>query len=156
MLREIIEVLRQQYIICNRLGELADLQREHLMKGQAKGSAEVSTQIESLLPQLGKIEKTKEAILAQAASRDVAALLEKQPSSREREMAVLLLDKLQEKLGELQKKSAQNDILLKKNMQFVDFSVNVMTQKSADTTYAATGTQGTDPVLGMKMFDADV
>ena len=53
-------------------------------------------------------------------------------------------------LQQLQEAKEANKQYLDRNMKFIDFNINVMTQTEAGATY------GSGPVQGRKMFQADV
>ena len=83
--------------------------------------------------------------------------LKQQPDSPEKQMSLSLLDKLMEQLAQLKLKTVVNKELLKRDIKYVDYNVNVMTQTSAGVTYGTSKSQYGDgrPVQGVSMFEAN-
>jgi flagellar biosynthesis/type III secretory pathway chaperone len=112
--------------------------------------------MEPLLVSLQKSEAAKIQLLRTLGIRDLSEAIAKQPTSREKEMALHLLEKLQQVMKGLKKLNGRNQELLKRNMQYIDFNINVITQATAGTTYGASGGQPAQPDGGMKMFDTNI
>lgn len=155
-MKEIIEILRQEMIFCGRILELSKKQTEKLVQNEAAEASTVAVEIESLLLRLGHIEENKQQLLAQTKSEDMAAFLAGQPRTKERNMALSLLQKLEKQMKELQVLSVQNHELLQRNIQYIDFTINVITQTAAGPTYASSGGLGTETSGSVKMFDKNI
>lgn len=155
-MKEIIEVLRQELILCSRILELSKLQQKILVRNEADEARSIAAKIEPLLSNLGKVEESKRQLLRQQQCDTIVDLLAKSYRNAEREMAIRLLEKLDKDMQELKAISAQNQSLLRRNMGYIDFSINVITQTAAGTTYASSGGQSAEPSSGMKMFDTNI
>ena len=155
-MKEIIEILRQQLILCGRILAISQKQQKHLVEHAAAASRAVAAEMEPLLVSLQKSEANKDALLKKISGHDIAAFIRRQPKSMERDMAQRLLEKLQAVMAELKALNGHNQELLKRNMQYIDFNINVMTQAAAGTTYEATGGQPAQPDAGVKMFDTNI
>lgn len=156
-MKEVIDILRQQLIICKRAMEVSQ-KESAVLKGKMGQSSleELVRQLEPLLAGLGTMEKRKQQLLVSMGEETLGAWLLKQPDSAEKRVAEQLLEKLQQQLRHLQQVNGQSQLLLQRNMQYIEYSVNVMTQVSAGTTY--TSPKDAEPQLmrGTKMFDKSV
>ena len=155
-MKEIIEILRQQLILCGRILAISQKQQKQLVEHAATASGATAAEMEPLLASLQKSEANKDALLKKISGHDIAEFIRRQPKSMERDMAQRLLEKLQAVMGELKALNGHNRELLKRNMQYIDFNINVMTQAAAGTTYEATGGQPAQPDAGVKMFDTNI
>ena len=155
-MKEIIEILRQQLILCGRILEISQKQQQNLVKHAAAASGAAAAEMEPLLVSLQKSEAAKIQLLRTLGIRDLSEAIAKQPTSREKEMALRLLEKLQQVMKGLKELNGHNQELLKRNMQYIDFNINVITQATAGTTYGASGGQPAQPDGGMKMFDTNI
>ena len=97
-MKEIIEILRQQLILCGRILEISQKQQQNLVKHAAAASGAAAAEMEPLLVSLQKSEAAKIQLLRTLGIRDLSEAIAKQPTSREKEMALHLLEKLQQML----------------------------------------------------------
>ncbi len=156
-MKEILGILRQELVLCMRLSELTEQQRTALAKTlDSQEAAAAVQQMEPLLKQLGKAEKQKAFLLAQAGESTMADFLQKQLSSPEKQLFEQLLEKLAHVSQKLQRAGAGNDVLLQRNLQYIAFNINVMAQAQADATYASSGGDETNTLQTKKMFDRSV
>ena len=156
-MKEILDILRQELILCNRLCELGEKQQLGLTESLdgRKISAEAQ-QIEALLMQLGSLEQRKNKLLEHFGEKTLKGLLLRQPFSQEKTLAGQLMTKLSSTIHKIQQISLNSRSLLQRNLQYIDFSVNVMTQASAGTTYTAPGSMPPETLRAKKMFDQSV
>lgn len=156
-MKEILGILRQELVLCTRLSELVGQQETELAKTlDSQTAASVVQHMDPLLKQLGKAEKQKTMLLAQAGESTIAGFLQKQPPSPEKELFGQLLDKLARVSQKLRQAGDGNAVLLQRNLQYIAFSINVMAQAQADTTYAPTGGDESKTLQTKKMFDRSV
>ena len=156
-MKEILGILRQELVLCMRLSELTEQQRTALAKTlDSQEAAAAVQQMEPLLKQLGKAEKQKALLLAQAGESTMADFLQKQPPSPEKQLFEQLLEKLAHVSQKLQRAGAGNDVLLQRNLQYIAFNIKVMAQAQADATYASSGGDETNTLQTKKMFDRSV
>ena len=71
-------------------------------------------------------------------------------------MALQLLEKQAGLLQKLKEASGNNLQYLNKNIEYIDYNVNVMTCTAAGVTYGTPGDNGGMPIQGSKMFEANV
>lgn len=156
-MKEILDILRQELILCTRIRDISQQQRDVLAETlNGKAVSTITQQINELLTQLGKLEQRKQKLLAQNGEKTLKGLLLRQPFSAEKTLAGQLLTKLSGIIKELQLTSMNSRALLQRNMQYVEFSINVMTQASAGTTYTPPGGADSNTTHAKKMFDQSV
>ena len=154
-MKEIIRILRQQLVLCQQLQLLVHQQRE-LLKGHSTADiSEFARKMEPLLLELGRLDKQQKQQLAESSARTMAELLERQPASVERSLAAQLLEKLQRTMQDTREEGRKNDMLLQRNMEFIDYTINVLNQTTADAVYAPPGAAA-QAVRPRKMFDASI
>ena len=149
-MQEIINILRQQLILCMQLLKVVQRQGEALVQNDARLVSAINKEAELAMAELNQQEKKKQQFLQQAGAASVALWLEKTEDSMEKQLALQLTDKMNNMLQQLQEAKEANKQYLDRNMKFIDFNINVMTQTEAGATY------GSGPVQGRKMFQADV
>ena len=64
--------------------------------------------------------------------------------------------KLQQQIAQIKILNERNRVLLERNRQFAAFSINVITQASAETTYVPPGNSGVQAAKRVKMFDKSI
>ena len=154
-MKEIIRIVRQQLVLCQQLQLLVHQQRE-LLKGHSTADiSEFARKMEPLLLELGRLDKQQKQQLAESSARTMAELLERQPASVERSLAAQLLEKLQRTMQDTREEGRKNDMLLQRNMEFIDYTINVLNQTTADAVYAPPGAAA-QAVRPRKMFDASI
>ena len=154
-MKEIIRILRQQLVLCQQLQSIVHQQRELLKERSAADTSEFAKKMEPLLLELGKLDKQQKQQLAQGSARTMAELLGRQPASVERSLAVQLLQKTQRIMQDTREEGRKNDVLLRRNMEFIDYTINVLNQTTADAVYAPPGAAA-QAVRPRKMFDASI
>lgn len=152
-MKEIIDILRQQVILLMSLKKQAEEHREVLKAANPRETNRIGREIERTMIKLAELMKRQQQLVG---DMEVLAWLQAQPETPEREMAEKLLDKLWTLLLDTKVVSIGNRELLKRNIEFIDYNVNVMTQTSAGVTYGAPQGSGGGAVQGRKMFEAGV
>lgn len=154
-MKEIIDVIRQQLILTLSLTKTFEEQNEALKKGDPVGVTKNSRAVEPVITKLGLLDNRMLQLLNDD-KLDVAQWLAMQPESPEKEVAQKLLKKLTEQLNWLKKETIINHELLRREIQHVNYNVNVMTQTSAGVTYGTSHDCDGKPAQGTKMFDANI
>lgn len=152
-MKEVIDILRQRLVLAMSLQKHVAAQRKALKAADSGEVRRITRDIDPLLTKMAAMDKKQVALIG---NKTFAEWLSLQPESPEKQMAGKLLTKLQEQLMMLKDGNTGNIDLLQRNIKFIDYSVNVMTQTSADVTYGAPQGYGAGPVQGRKMFDAGV
>ena len=156
-MNEIIALLKQQLTLGTRIWDLSSQQQKNLIEQiGGRAIASLTLQMESLLVQLAAVEKRQQAVLARSGEGTLAALLSRQPVSTERNLASQLLNRLQQQIAQIKILNERNRVLLERNRQFAAFSINVITQASAETTYVPPGNSGVQAAKRVKMFDKSI
>lgn len=154
-MKDIIRILRQQLVLCQQLNSIVHQQRELLKGHGAADTSGFAKKMEPLLLELGKLDKQQKQQLAQSSASTMAELLGRQPASVERSLAEQLLEKLQRIMQDTREEGRKNDVLLRRNMEFIDYTINVLNQTTTDAAYAPPGAAA-QAVRPRKMFDASI
>lgn len=155
-MQELIDVLRLRLVLGQRMLELTKRQQELLIGLDAAGVQKVTKEMEPVLGSLNTAEKKTQSFLQSVGAADMAAWLVEQPANRMKAMAQQLLEKQSGVLQQLKEASGNNQQYLQRNIDYIDYSVNVMTQTTAGVTYGTPDSDGGRPVQGTKMFEANV
>ncbi len=155
-MEEMLHLLEEELSLCNKLNEAAEKQRMALkdnLDGQAAGgTAQV---VNRLLETLAALEKKKEDFLNRAEAPTMMEAIRRQPYSSDKQRARKLLKDVDETLRELKRLCFTNQSLLERDMDYLNFNINVMTQAQAGPGYAAPE-QAPKAVQGRKLFDQSV
>ena len=155
-MQELIHIIRQQLVLCLRLLELTQEQCNALVNTAAPAVQRLTKEIEAVVIDLNRLEKKRREFLQKNDGKDAAAWVDSQPEGLEKKMAVQLLAKQAGLLQKLKEASGNNLQYLNKNIEYIDYNVNVMTRTAAGVTYGTPGDSGGMPVQGSKMFEANV
>ena len=156
-MKELINILRQQLILCRRLLEISEAQRtEFSGKDAGTHNAQLTHEMEDVLARTMMNSKAQDKFLAGTGAQDTEAFLAGQPMSREKMLARELLEKLTSTMQQLKKINAANQQLLDRHIQFINFNVNVMTQVSSGPTYAPAQGARQQESARTKMFDKNI
>jgi hypothetical protein len=136
--------------------EISRKQQKSLVDQATADPAATAAVLEPLLVSLQKSEEEKTKLLQRLGTQNLVAAIGRYPDSLEQDMAFRLLAKLQSVMSELQSLSGQSQELLKRNMQYIDFNINVVTRTTTGTTYGASGGQPTQSDGAVKMFDTNI
>ena len=152
-MEEIIKLLRERIVFCERLSDLFD-ELSDLLK---KNSAELNATVEKIMPimqSLSKNDTSTQDFLKKFQIATPNEFIETQSSGIQREMAEKLLDKIIDLQFRLKRKTGEVNILLEKGKAFVDFNLNVLSQTAASNTYGSAAEK--ESRRGRKIFDANV
>ncbi len=155
-MQEIIQLIRQQLVLCLRLLELTEQQREALIHTAAPAVQRLTKEMEVVIMDLNRQERKRREFLAAQGVATVSEWLQVQPAGLERDMAQQLLKKEAAALEKLRTASANNQQHLNNNMKYISYNINVMTGAVAGVTYGAAEAGGISTVPGTKMFEANI
>ncbi len=153
---EVVRLLRAQILISNKCLEKIKAIKAAL-QAENKGANIVPAiqEMESVLLELGRLEKQKVAFLHKCGASTLQAVLEKIPNSEAKGVAVHLLHRAQEFEDPLRSEVESTRLLLEKGKQYVDFHVNVLTRTVASETYNQDAAES-ESRREIKMFDSSV
>ena len=156
-MKEAIKLIRGQMVLLSQMGKTVDgLNAALLKRADAVGVRNAVKQLESLLAELGRLEKNQRKFLETKQQGNMQSFVKAQPTSMERDAVWRLLLQITSLQNDLKKKRMETDKLLKSNKDFVDYNINVMNQTQAGTTYGPPGGNSVELQRGRKMFEADV
>ena len=149
---ELIIMLKAQITLGRQLLSFSDLQKQYLLAGDAKNSAELTMKTEQIINQFSLLERKKQKLL-QDHSECVTSV--EQNSVTAEDSVRQLEQRLRMIVLELKEKNAKNSSLLHKTIEFINFNINIISQTVADTTYAPKGASSA-AVRKKKMFDQTI
>ena len=149
---ELIVMLKAQITLGRQLLSFSDLQKQYLLAGDAKNSAELTMKTEQIINQFSLLERKKQKLL-QDRSECVTSV--EQNSVTAEDSVRQLEQRLRMIVLELKEKNAKNSSLLHKTIEFINFNINIISQTVADTTYAPKGASSA-AVRKKKMFDQTI
>lgn len=155
-MQDFIQFLRQQLVLCLRLLDLANQQKDALVHMSAQDVQRLTKEIEAVIIDLNLLGQKRQRFLQQHGAPNDAAWLAAQADGAEKHMAQKLLDKIQGALAQLKAASGDNRQYLEKNMSYIDYNVNILTGAAAGVTYNAAEAGGIGTVTGTKMFEANI
>lgn len=155
-MQRIIQLIRQQLVLCLRLLELTCQQRDALIYMEASAVQRITKEMEVVIMDLNRLERKRREFLQAHEAKTVAEWVKNQPAGLERDMAQQLLAKQAAALEKLRTASANNQQHLDNNMKYISYNINVMTGAVAGVTYGAAETAGVGAVPGSGMFDANI
>ena len=155
-MQDFIQFLRQQLVLCLRLLDLANQQKDALVHMSAQDVQRLTKDIEAVIIDLNLLGQKRQRFLQQHGVPSDAAWLAAQADGAEKHMAQKLLDKIQGALAQLKAASGDNRQYLEKNMSYIDYNVNILTGAAAGVTYNAAEAGGIGTVTGTKMFEANI
>ncbi|MBQ9365676.1 MAG: flagellar export chaperone FlgN [Schwartzia sp.] len=153
---EIIDMLKSELVLCVKLMTLAENQREALRES-IDGRAVIRTtqEIEAVLKELSATEAAKEDFLKRAGAATMADALKKHPYSKEKMRAKNYLARLNELLGKIRRTSFVSQSLLSRDVEYLNFNLNVMTQSATGPGYEGKDASPST-IQGRKLFDKSV
>lgn len=154
---EIIRILRAELALCMKLEAAAQAQREALKANlDGRRVTETTQTVDGLLRQISVFEKQKEELLQKAGCASMTELLKRQPYSKEKMEAKRYLARMTELFQKVRNIGSANRLLLKNGMEYLTFSLNVMTQSQAGPGYDDTESPDKTAIQGKKLFDKSV
>lgn len=155
-MKELIEIWRQQMVLCLNIRKLLTRQQEVLTSLDSVLLNQITAELEPLLGRLDNLQRQQEIFLSAHKAKDAAAFLKEQPVSPERILSEKLIKKIQAEIKAIRSQHDASQRLLQNNMDFIDYNINVMTQVSAGTVYAPDSSGMTPTGSRTKMFDHSV
>ena len=152
LVTELIILLKAQITLGRQLLSFSDLQKQYLLAGDAKNSAELTMKTEQLINKFSLLERKKQKLLQDYLESVINA---EQDSTVEEDSVSQLEQRLRMVVFELKEKNAKNSSLLHKTIEFINFNINIISQTVADTTYAPKGASSA-AVRKRKMFDQTI
>lgn len=155
-MKAIMEILGQELALLARLEGLADRQRESLKENlNGKAVREATLEVDKILAALAVLAQRKEQLLQRLGFANMSEAVTRFPFSEEKLRAQQFLARISELLNNLKTTSIISRELLQRNMQYLSYSLNVMTQAQAGTTYQAPDAPA-QAVEARKLFDQSV
>jgi flagellar biosynthesis/type III secretory pathway chaperone len=147
-MKELIILIKAQITLGKQLISLNVMQKQCLMEQNITQSVAVTLQTEQIMHQFTALENKKQQFL-QNMGMDIALQVN---------MDKTIIDfkkRLHEIVIELKEQNKKNKFLLKKNVEFINFNINVMSRTVADPLYAAKGSNNS--ISGRnKIFDQTI
>lgn len=156
-MEQLIGVLRAQLVLCQELFRLSLQYKEHLLDKEAQQSTPVIAKQEEYISKITVLENKKNALLLENGVSTVQQFIVLQAASPKLDVLQILTERLGTVLGKLKERNQRNAGLLQKKMEFIDYSINVMTQTTMDNTYARKGNTPPEAVVSQKkIFDQTI
>lgn len=155
-MQDFIQMIGQQLVLCLKLAELVEKQKNALTNMAAKEVQRLTKDIEVVIIELNLLEQKRQRFLFAHQANTAEAWVNRQTESPDKEKAQKLLQKQMAILQKLKIDGKDNQQYLDKNMMYIDYNINVMTGAVAGTTYSAEEAGGTGTVPGQKMFEANI
>ncbi len=150
---EVIAILREQTILCNRLlklfAELTDL-----LKNNSLDMVQSVRKIEPIVKELSGNSIRSQNFLDRMRAKNLSEFLNAQEQSGKREVAESLLKQANNLQTQIRNATATLKRLTKNGMDFVNFNINVMSRSSTNVSYGAGATTGTQS--NRRIFDTNV
>ena len=147
-MKEFCIIIKAQITLGKQLIALNSMQKQCLIEQNTKQSAAVTQQTEQIMHQIVALESKKQQFLQSlGTTAGLQITADKSITGLEK--------KLQDIVLEIKEQNKKNKFLLKKNIEFIDFNINVMNRTVADPLYAAKGASSS--ISGRnKIFDQTI
>ena len=120
-MKDAIGILKRQSILCTRLEDLLDGLLEALRTDTSGSRVSSAVQaIEPLLAELPKLLREQEEFLAACGQPDMDSFVQAQPISKERDVALRLLEQIEQGNDALRYQLDMSELLLQRNKEFID------------------------------------
>lgn len=155
-LGRIESLLKSELSLTLRLYEQAETQKKALKENlNGKAVSEATEAIEKTLRELEAHEKNKTALLSELDAYNIEAVVGRMPYSKEKTRVRQQMKRLGDLLEKMQDVVESSKTLLKKDMDYLNFSLNVMTAASAAPGYG-TPDAPEQATQGRKLFDQSI
>ncbi len=155
-LDRIEDMLRAELSLTLRLYEQAEAQKKALKENlNGKAVTEATAAAEKTLRELAAYEKEKAALLAELGAGNVEDVVGRMPYSKEKTRVRQQMKRLADLLTKMRDVVETSRGLLKRDMDYLNFSLNVMTAASASPAYGA-GEAPEQATQGRKLFDQSI
>jgi len=156
-MEQLIGILRAQLVLCQELFRLSLQYKEHLLDKEARQSTPVIAKQEEYISKITALENKKKTLLLENKVLTVQQFIEMLAASSKLDVLQVLNERLRTTMGKLKERNQRNAGLLQKKMEFIDYSINVMTQTTMDNTYARQGNTPPEAVVSQKkIFDQTI
>lgn len=155
-LGRIESLLKSELSLTLRLYEQAETQKKALKENlNGKAVSDATEAIEKTLRELEAHEKNKTALLSDLDADNIEAVVGRMPYSKEKTRVRQQMKRLGDLLEKMQHVVESSKTLLKKDMDYLNFSLNVMTAASAAPGYG-TPDAPEQATQGRKLFDQSI
>ena len=155
-LDRIESLLKAELSLTLRLYEQAETQKKALKENlNGKAVSEATEAINKTLRELDAYENNKKALLTEMQADDIEAVVGRMPYSQEKTRVRQQMKRLGDLLEKMRGVVESSRGLLKKDMEYLNFSLNVMTAASAAPAYG-TPDAPEQATQGRKLFDQSI
>ncbi len=155
-LDRIESLLKAELSLTLRLYEQAETQKKALKENlNGKAVSEATEAINKTLRELDANENNKKALLTEMQADDIEAVVGRMPYSQEKTRVRQQMKRLGDLLEKMRGVVESSRSLLKKDMEYLNFSLNVMTAASAAPAYG-TPDAPEQATQGRKLFDQSI
>ena len=155
-LERVESLLKTELSLALRLYEQAKAQKDALKENlNGKAVSEATEALNATLRALESHEKNKAALLAEMGAESIEAIVGRMPYSKEKTRVRQQMKRLGDLLGKMRGIVESSRSLLKHDMDYLTFSLNVMTAASAAPGYG-TPDAPEKATQGKKLFDQSV
>lgn len=155
-LERIESLLKAELSLTLRLYEQSETQKKALRENlNGKAVSEATEAINATLRALEGHERTKSALLAEMDADTIEAVVGRLPYSKEKTRVRQQMKRLKDLLEKMRDVVESSRTLLKKDMDYLTFSLNVMTAASAAPGYG-TPDAPEQATQGKKLFDQSI
>ena len=156
LLERILELVKAELSLTSRLYEQAGTRRQALMENlNGKAVTDTTEAVNATLRELEACEKRKNAFLAEMGEKTFNDVLGRMPYSKDKTRARQYLNRLDDLLKKLKDLVGTSQKLLANDMDYLTFSLNVMTAASAAPAYG-TPDAPQQATQGRKLFDQSI
>lgn len=156
-MEEMIGILRAQLVLCRELLKLAEQQRVCLLNRDQKALAAVVFKEEDYMGKISLFERKKKKIFSSCRVYHISEFIDQAEATDASVMLRRLVIQTDGVLRQLKERNLRNQEILQKNIDFIDFSVNVITQTAAEPVYARKNEASSAGVVSQKkMFDQNI
>ena len=156
MLERIESLLKAELSLTLRLYEQSEAQKKALKENlNGKAVSEATEAIEKTLREMEAHEKNKAALLAELKVDNIEAVVGRMPYSQGKTRVRQQMKRLGDLLEKMRGVVESSRGLLKKDMEYLTFSLNVMTAASASPAYG-TPDAPEQATQGRKLFDQSI
>ena len=155
-LERIESLLKAELSLTLRLYEQSKAQKQALKENlNGKAVSEATKAIEKTLREMEAHEKNKAALLAEMSADNIEDVVGRMPYSKEKTRVRQYMKRLRDLLEKMRGVVESSRSLLKKDMEYLTFSLNVMTAASAAPAYG-TPDAPEQATQGRKLFDQSI
>ena len=155
-LERIESLLKAELSLTLRLYEQSEAQKKALKENlNGKAVSEATEAIEKTLREMEAHEKNKAALLAEMSADNIEDVVGRMPYSKEKTRVRQYMKRLRDLLEKMRGVVESSRSLLKKDMEYLTFSLNVMTAASAAPAYG-TPDAPEQATQGRKLFDQSI